>query len=195
MDIVFSALLAFILRDQPISNFSFPRWQSVLAITLLGVLTGLDPHMTAPQPGMSETAVMSPALAIGFSVVLVWVCFLVCVGTLRWWVKRGGRWDGKGDLFNLIAAAWLATDILAVVLMMLGVPPVVSTVVWLYSVWVAGHALNSAIPRVSLGYAIAGVLLSVMLMSIIMVAASIGMTLFLMGGLPPGAPPAPAGAG
>ena len=81
------------------------------------------------------------------------------------------------------------------VLMMLGVPPVVSTVVWLYSVWVAGHALNSAIPRVSLGYAIAGVLLSVMLMSIIMVAASIGMTLFLMGGLPPGAPPAPVGAG
>ena len=79
MSIVSSAFLAFIQREQPISNFSFPRWQSVLAITLLGVLTGLDPRMTAPQPGMLETAVMSPALAIGFAVVLIWVCFPVCV--------------------------------------------------------------------------------------------------------------------
>lgn len=70
MNVVYLSLLAFVQREQPISNFSFPRWQSVLAITLLGVLTGLDPRMTAPQPGVPETAVMSPALAIGFAVVL-----------------------------------------------------------------------------------------------------------------------------
>ena len=195
MSIVSSAFLAFIQREQPISNFSFPRWQSVLAITLLDVLTGLDPRMTAPQPGMPETAVMSPALAIGFAVVLIWVCFPVCVGVVRWWVKRGGRWDGQGDLFNLIATACLLPDALAAVLVMLGVPAVMGMAIWLYSVWVAAHALNSAIPRVSLGYAVAGVLLSVVLMSIIMVVASIGMALFLMGGLPPGAPTAPVGAG
>lgn len=195
MSIVSSAFLAFIQCEQPISNFSFPRWQSVLAITLLGVLTGLDPRMTAPQPGVPETAVMSPALAIGFAVVLIWVCLPIGVGVVRWWVKRGGRWDGQGDLFNLIAAACLLPDALAAVLVMLGVPAVLSMVVWLYSVWVAAHALNSAIPRVSLGYAVAGVLLSVVLMSIVMVVASIGMALFLMGGLPPGAPTAPVGAG
>lgn len=166
----------------------------MLAVTLLGVLTGLDPRVSAPQPGMPETAVMSPGLAIAFSVVLIWLCFLVCVSVVRWWVKRGGRWDGNGDIFNLLAAAWLVPDALAAGGMMLGMPPVVGMAMWLYSVWVAAHALESAIPRVSLGYAIAGVLISVVLMSLVVFMASIGMGLFLMGGLP-STMPAPAGAG
>lgn len=195
MNIISSSLLAFIQREQPFSHFSFSRWQSVLAITLLGVLTGLDPRVTAPQPGMPEGAVMSPALGIGFSVVLVWLCFLVCVGVVRWWARRGGRWDGEGDLFNLLAAAWLVPDALAAGSTIVGLPPVLGMALWLYSVWVAGHALSSAIPRVSLGYSIAGVLISVVLMTVLMLLASVGMGLFLMGGLPPASPAASMGAG
>ncbi|MDO4682461.1 MAG: hypothetical protein Q4B17_06685 [Lautropia sp.] len=195
MTIVSSSLSAFMQREQPFSKFSFPRWQSVLAITLLGVLTGLDPRVSAPQPGMPEMSVMSPGLAIGFSLVMVWACFLVCVGVVRWWVKRNGRWDGDGDIFNLLAAVWLVPDALAAGLTILGLPPLVGMALWLYSVWVAGHALDSAIPRVSLGYAILGVLISVVLMSLIMLVASVGMGLFLMGGVPPAPPAAPSGGG
>ncbi|MDO4906163.1 MAG: hypothetical protein Q4A16_11585 [Lautropia sp.] len=194
MNIASAGFAAFTLREQPMSNFDFPRWQSVAAITLLGVLTGLDPHMTAPQPGLPEAAVMSPGMAMGFSVVLIWACFLMGFWVVRWWVRRGGRWDGQGDLFNLVAAMWFVPDTLAAVLTILGVPALLVSVLWLYSIWVAGNALEGAIPRVSLGYAIGGIGISVVLMMLVLGVFSVGLGVFLMGGIPP-APSGVVGAG
>lgn len=185
MNIVSSGLSAFMLREQSFSDFSFPRWQSVLAITLVGVLAGLDPRMTTPQPGMPKTAVMSQGMAIGFCVGLIWLCFLIGLGIARWWVKRGGRWDGEGDLFNLIAATWFLPDALAALVAILGGPDLLGLVLWMFSVWVAGNALSSAIPKVSLGYAIGGICISVVLMLVVMTVALVGVSIFLMGGLPP----------
>lgn len=98
---------------------------------------------------------------------------------MRWWVQRGGRWDGEGDLFNLVAALWFVADALASVLILLGVPVLMVSVLWLYSVWVAGNALEGAMPKVSLGYAIGGIVISFVPIMVV------------MGGVPPGA----AGAG
>lgn len=144
----------FRLVKNSFSYFNFPRWQSVFAITLIGILAGLDPNMrTAPLA-------MPLWLVIPVAVLSVWAAFLVIVGILRWWMKRGDRWDGQGDLFNLVAASWLVADVLGVSMVTLGVPPPLTLPLWLYSVWVGGNALSGAIPKASLGYSIGGIVIS-----------------------------------
>lgn len=149
-----ASLAALMLKEQPFERFNFPRWQAVLGISLLGLIVGLDPGMAEALP---DTPVAVVALT-GF--VFLWVTFLVTYWTLRWWMKRGGRWDGQGDLFNLIVAAWFVIDLIAFLLAMLGVPMILMLPVYLYSVWVAGNALSGAIPKATLGYSIGGILLS-----------------------------------
>ena len=51
---------------------------------------------------------------------MTWAAFGVIVGLLRWWLPRGGRWDKRGDLFNLVAASWLVADALGAGLTALG---------------------------------------------------------------------------
>ncbi|MCW8165630.1 hypothetical protein D8B23_10515 [Verminephrobacter aporrectodeae subsp. tuberculatae] len=153
---ILTAFSLFALREIPFSRSDFPRWQSVLAIFLIGVLVGLDPSFRAAPSGAPDQPLW---LAVFLGRALTWVCFLVSVAVLRWWMKRGGRWDGHGDLFNLMAAAWLVADTLGAGLTALGVPPLLTLPLWLYSMWVAGNALAGAIPKASLGYGIAGIVI------------------------------------
>ena len=150
------ALSLFILRELPFSRFDFPRWQSVLDISLIGLLVGLDPSMRAAPPDMPAPPLW---LAVVMGLVTAWVAFLVILGVLAWWLKRGGRWDGQGSLFNLVAASWLVADVLGAGLTALGVPHLLTLPLWLYSVWVGANALSGAIPKVSLGYAIGGIVI------------------------------------
>ena len=149
-----SALNLFVLRELPFSRFNFPRWQAVLSVSTIGLLVGLDPSFRAAPPGVSAPPLWLALLA---GLVLTWVGFLVIVVILRWWLKRGGRWDGDGDLFNLVAAAWLVTNTLGAGLTALGMPPLLTLPLWLYSVWVGAQAMESAIPKASLGYCIGGI--------------------------------------
>ncbi len=43
-------IFAFLLHEQPFERFRFARWQSVVAITLLGICSGLDPNMAGNAP-------------------------------------------------------------------------------------------------------------------------------------------------
>ncbi len=151
-----SAVKSFLLRKLPFDCFAFPRWQSVLAITLIGMLMGLDPAMRAGTPDMPGMALF---VSIPMAVFMVWILFLLIVGILKWWMKRGGRWDGQGDLFNLVAASWLVADVLGGGLAALGMPSLPILLLGLYSVWVGGNALSSAIPKASLGYSIGGIVI------------------------------------
>ncbi len=107
----------FLLRELPFSRFDFPRWQAVLAVTLIGVLIGLDPSLWSD----SGMPVVPLWLTLSGTVLSTWVAFLIIVVILRWWMKRGGRWDGQGDLFNLVAASWLVADVLGAGLTALGI--------------------------------------------------------------------------
>lgn len=179
-----SALSLFLLRELPFSRFDFPRWQALLAVTLIGILVGIDPGLRAGAPEMPG---MPLWLAIPFMVLSVWVGFLVILAVLKWWLKRGGRWDGQGDLFNLIAASWLIPDTLGAGLTALSVPPLLTLPLWLYSVWVGGNALSSAIPKASLGYSIGGIVVGsipAMLVTGILFAV-LGVALAMLGVLPP----------
>lgn len=149
-----SAFSLFVLRELPFSRFDFPRWQALLAVSMIGVLVGLDPGFRAPPSG-APAAPMWAGVLIGLA--STWVAFLVIVGVLRWWLKRGARWDGQGDLFNLVAASWLVADTLGAGLTALGIPPLLTLPLWLYSVWVGAQAMESAMPRVTLGYAVGGI--------------------------------------
>lgn len=175
----------FFLRELPFASFTFPRWQSILAITLIGVFTGLDPSI---RTGTSEMPGMPLFISIPFAVLGIWAAFPLIVGILKWWMKRGSRWDGQGDLFNLIAASWLIADTLGGVLIALGVPPVLTLPLWLYSVWVGGNALSGAIPKASLGYAISGIVLG-LIPALIVSSVVMGLASFALAalGVAPGA--------
>lgn len=179
-----SALSLFLLRELPFSRFDFPRWQSVLAVTLIGMLAGLDPGLTAGTP---ETPGMPPWLAIPFMVLSVWTAFLVIVAVLKWWMKRGGRWDGQGDLFNLVAASWLVADTLGAGLTALGVPYLLTLPLWLYSVWVGANALSGAIPKAGLGYSIGGIVLGLIpaVLATGVLFAVLGIAMAMLGVVPP----------
>lgn len=119
--------------------------------------------------------------------------FLVGVVFLRWWLKRGGRWDGNGDLFNLVVAASLVSDALCIGLMPFGVPPLLMLPLWLYSLWVCANALSGAVPKVSFGYGIGGIVISQIPVAVIIMLlfAALGFVLALFGYMPP--PPPGAG--
>lgn len=174
----------FLLRKLPFSRFDFPRWQSVLAISLIGLLIGLDPSLRDTPPDM----VVPPLwLAVGMGLVTTWVGFLIILGVLRWWMKRGGRWDGQGDLFNLVAASWLVADTLGAGLSALGIPPLFTFPLWLYSVWVGANALSGAIPKASLGYSIGGIVVGFIpaMLAAGVVFAMLGIVLAMLGVVPP----------
>ncbi|KAB7572136.1 hypothetical protein ET532_020080 [Verminephrobacter sp. Larva24] len=143
-----------LLKRVTFPDLIFPRWQSVLAVSLIGVLIGLDPRSHTMPPGVP--AWLGVVMG-GMGLVTTWVAFPIIVAVLRWWLKRGGRWDGQGDLFNLVAASWLVADTLGAGLTALGVPPLLTLPLWLYSVWVGAQAIEGAIPQASLGYCIAGI--------------------------------------
>lgn len=149
-----SSISLFLLRELPFSRFDFPRWQPVLAVSLIGLLVGLDPSFRTAAADVPTPPLW---LALLLSLVAIWLGFVIIVAVLRWWLKRGNRWDGQGDLFNLVAASWLVADTLGAGLTALGVPPLLTLPLWLYSVWVGAQALESAIPKASLGYCIAGI--------------------------------------
>jgi len=180
------ALSLFLLRELPFARFDFPRWQAWATLIVIGHLVGLDPSMRAGTPEMPG---MPLPVALAFNVTLILLCFPLIVLFLKWWMKRGGRWDGEGDLFNLVAASWLVVDGLGAGLIALGVPHLITLPLWLYAVWVGGNALSGAIPRASLGYSIAGIVLSLIpaMLAIAVIGGVFGM-LMAMTGLIPTAP-------
>lgn len=141
-------------------------WQSILVVTLIGICQGLVP---ADQP-----VPLPVRLAVGLA--MVWTAFPLMTCLLKRWLKRGGRWSGQGRLFNLLAAASVI-DIGGGVLAVLGVPVLLTLPLALYSIWIAGEAIQGAIPNASLGYAIAGIVLVFIAAVIVsgMVAAAVGM--------------------
>lgn len=112
---------------------------------------------------------------------------------LRWWLKRVGRWDGNGDLFNLVVTSSLVADALCIGLMLLGVPLLLMLPLWLYSLWVCANALSGAVPKVSFGYGIGGIVISQLPVAVIIMLLFVvlGIVLALFGYMPP--PPPGAG--
>jgi hypothetical protein len=154
--ILLPAASLFVLRELPFERFAYPRWQAVAAITFIGALAGLDPAIRAGTP---EVPGLPLWLAVPTMILTVWVSFFVILAVLRWWMKRGGRWDGQGDLFNLVAASWLVASVLGAGAVALGVPPLLTLPLYLYAIWVGGNALSGAMPKASLGYSIAGIVI------------------------------------
>lgn len=74
-------------------------------------------------------------------------------------------------------------DLLGIGLTAMGVPLLLTLLLWLYSVWVGANALSSAIPKPSLGYSIGGIaigLIPAMLVTMIVFAA-FGVALAMLG--------------
>lgn len=172
-----------ILRASPLCDLNFPRWQAVLATSLIGVLVGLGPSFRTAPPGVSAPPLWAGVL---LGLASTWVAFMIIVAMLSWWLKRGGRWDGKGNLFNLVAASWLVVDTLALGLTALDVPPLLTLPLWLYSIWVGAQATENAIPKARLSYCIGGIAIG--LVPAIMASGLVVGVLMSMLGLAPAMP-------
>lgn len=186
MNIVSSAVRAFLLREQPFSHFAFPRWQTWAVVLLIGLLAGLDPRNRMPPPEMPDAPVMPLWAALVLALAFTWLSLLLTRWVMGWWLRRGGRWDGQGDLLNLIAAAWLVPSVLTMVLNLLGVDPLFSLPLLLFSGWVMANAISGAVPRASMGYTIAGMLISTVPLMLMMVAVGmvLGVVVVMMAGGP-----------
>ena len=157
MDVIRAGVSAFLLREQPFERFRFSRWQSRFVITLLGVLQGLAMHMHVHALKASDLALPTLWGKVIFGVLSTWAVFPIIHRACRWWLMRGERWDGKDDLFNLMAASWLLPFALLYGLYALGVAGVLLVPILIYAIWVNANAMSGAVPKATLGYSIAGI--------------------------------------
>ena len=106
-----------VLKELPFSDYAFPRWQSYASIALVALLSAISATLAPQMHGLPQ---MSFWVLLGSNFLSTWVLFLMAMFVLRWWMKRGDRWDGEGDMFNLIAASWLVIDLIVYAASMLG---------------------------------------------------------------------------
>lgn len=189
MDVIRTGISAFLLREQPFERFRFSRWQSYFVITLLGVLQGLAWYMHGHALKASHLALPFLLVKVLFGVLLTWAAFSIIHRACRWWLMCGERWDGKDDLFNLMAASWLLPFALLYGLYALDVPGILLVPIEIYAIWVNANAMSGAVPKATLGYSIAGivnglVLIYVLLFGLAIVLAFIKLVLQSGGAVP-----------
>ncbi|MDO4230554.1 MAG: hypothetical protein Q4D19_00295 [Lautropia sp.] len=163
MKLITAGVSSFLLREQPFSAFDFPRWHAWLCVILVSIPYAFDPALTGAPSNMPDDALMPLWAGLILSVFSAVIITAVMVGVLRWWLKRGGRWDGQGSLLNLLVASTLVTNLFSLVGILLGWPMIVLMPLWLYGIWVNANAISGAIPGAGLGYSIAGLCISVAL--------------------------------
>lgn len=148
-----NAILKPLLLKEDITwqDFAYPPLYAWLLLLALGILTGLDPQLQA------DTAMPLWANLL-LMVISMLVLYPISAWFMRWWMGRKGC-DGQGRMFRLIVAV-SAIGLPSALLVVLGVPALFTLPLWLYSIWVAAHALEQ-VCKVSLGYAVGGILLSI----------------------------------
>ena len=57
-------------------------------------------------------------------------------------MKRCGRWDGQGNMFNLLTASFTVADVLGTGLVALVAPMLLSLPLWIYSEWMGANAVG-----------------------------------------------------
>lgn len=191
MNLITASVKLAMLRELSFDNYAFPRWQSVAGIMLVAVLSGLGQN---PEAAAQAHITLPPQwFTVTMGLLITWALILPAVAVLGWWMKRDERWDGKGDMFNLLASSWFLINLVSAVANLVGAPAFIGTALLLYSLWVTGNALSSAIPKSTLSYSISGLIIGILPGIVISAFFSIagGILLYKMGYLPPPLPPAP----
>jgi hypothetical protein len=107
-------------------------------------------------------------LVIAPIVAVFWMVNINCMAILSWWLKRGQRWDGQGDLFNFTVVLWFGEIILLGLDLVFSnflssyktVVGVILNFIYLYWFWVCISAPARLISKVSRGYSIAGTIVA-----------------------------------
>jgi len=136
------------LKGHAFSDYRLPFRQAAILLTLLGLSGGLDPALGIPMPW---------SFVVGLFLWWLWAAGLFPF--MRWWLKRGDRWNGEGPLFTLLVAASGVSMLWGVLAYFLGhihVPSIILLLsLWPYSLWVMAKALKQAI-GVKMSYTIVG---------------------------------------
>ncbi len=160
-----------LLRKVPMEEFNFPVQYSIILITIIGALAGLaEPSTDIYNPLVK--------MLIGFGP--IWFVFYFGVKFMEFWLKRKGYWNGEGSLFNVLAAASLI-DIAPAIIAITGFlyAPILALPLHIYSLIIAGNAIKGA-TNSTIGYAILGLILWIMIAMIFFIVASILISLLII---------------
>lgn len=150
-----------------LDKLSFERLHfSFLQIVFAAVLMGLLSMFAFPYPYLNTiglTPVIALPLAFIFNQIQIWLILLINYCFLKWWMKRGTRWSGQGNFFNLLFVIWFTVSLPYLISFIL--MPLSSWVLFFlpfvfYSLWFASNALHGAIPKASFWYSLGGILFS-----------------------------------
>ncbi|MGU8077257.1 hypothetical protein [Burkholderia pyrrocinia] len=149
-----------ILRKLGFDHFDFPRWHSMLALIATSLMLG---YVVVIRPPVFEGPAWIPPASVVGSTLLSCPMY---VAFLRWWMRRGERYDGRGSLFNLLTSSELVLTVFYIAAdVTFGPFPVFFSISYsLYAAWITGNALSGAIPKATLGYSIAGVVIASILL-------------------------------
>lgn len=157
------------LRVQPLAHYRYPPWQPALLVTLLGVFAASGAEVLQAPIGAK----------IIYFVCLNWLELMLMAHFFGWWLRQGDRWNGEGELWQLLAACQ-GLQVLKPLLSWFPDTMVVPLAVGLaaYGVMVMINALTVA-TQVARSHVIGGVLLFMpvalaLYLSMTMLAGSLG---------------------
>jgi len=174
-----AAWRAFVLKPLPMQGYDYSPVYSVLAVSLTAFLSAVNETQAgleaAAQRGVPAAALAEHASLLPYftatELAASWGATLMIWLVMYGWLRVGGRWNGEGSLFNLIAASSIVIEVIAIALTALGLPAKVVLVLLLYSVWVLANAVAGAMPQVARKYALVGALLSLLPAMVVAVLA------------------------
>lgn len=155
-----NAIHLFFLRKVDFYSFNSKVSASIFSILIIGILTGIDPSSPARTLLNHPSFITYTVNIIIHGVLPTLSAFIIITALLGHWLKRGHRWDGQGNLLNLIAASWLIADSLIAILIALGISRLLIFPLLIYSIIVGVNALTNAIPKASRTYCLIGIILT-----------------------------------
>lgn len=170
--IIRCALQLFFLCQLAWTHFDFSRWQALAALVLTGILGGLESLVTAESTDTPLTSALFLGIHFGFALGLVLTRVVILWAIMRWWMPRGGRWDGRGKLFNLLVASLLVIDILSVLLAAAGTPALLISALRGFGIYITCNALAGAIPEADMDYIFNGIIASTILFTMMLVSTT-----------------------
>jgi len=155
-----TAIHLFFLRKSDFYTINSKSTISILSIVIIGILTGINPYNPIQKTSGNPLFIAHITNTLVHGVIPTLTAFITITTLLGYWLRRGNRWNGEGNLLGLIAASWLIPDSMIAILVALGISQLLIIPLYIYSIIVGVFSLSNAIPKASRAYCLAGIILT-----------------------------------
>lgn len=155
-----TAIHLFFLRKSDFYAVNSKPIISILSIVVIGILTEINPRNPVQKISTNPSFITYITDTLIHGVLPTLTAFITIAALLGYWLRRGKRWNGEGNLLGLIAASWLIPDSIIAILVALGISQLLIIPLYIYSIIVGVYSLSNAIPQASRAYCLAGIILT-----------------------------------